>query len=153
MGRLSGPPVSYATTLRSDRPWDVSDGTVYGIRPITPTTRLRDEETGIANNIALGRYVLVLRAMEKSEPKVVAGGQFEPGEWSGWAVLFDYKTQTPLCQSQFQASSSDEAGDRVAHCRQRAIALPHESFRATPPLASGSGRNVTRWLRGRERRR
>jgi hypothetical protein len=112
MARFSGPPVTYATTLRKDRPWDLSDDTVYGLHPIAPTTQLQDYEISNANNIALGRYVLVVRAIEKSEPKVVAGGKFIPGFWSGWAVLFDYDTAAPLCQTKFEATSSDKVKHR-----------------------------------------
>jgi hypothetical protein len=112
MARFSGPPVEYATTLRKDRPWDLSDDTVFGLHPIEKTTRLQDYEISNANNIVLARYVLVVRAIEKSEPKVVTGGKFIQGEWSGWAVLFDYATAKPLCQTRFEATSSDKVKHR-----------------------------------------
>jgi len=110
--RFSGPPVKYASTLRKDRPWDLSDDTVYDLHPVAKDAYLQDYEISNANNIVLGKYVLVLRVIEKSEPKVISGGKFIQGDWSGWAVLFDYKTATPLCQTRFEASSSDSVKHR-----------------------------------------
>jgi hypothetical protein len=112
MARFSGPPVTYATTLRKDRPWDLSDDTVFGLHPISKDTRLQDYEISNANNIVLAKYVLVVRAIEKNEPKVVSGGKFIEGDWSGWAILFDYTTAKPLCRMQFAATSSDKVKHR-----------------------------------------
>lgn len=94
--------------LRSEEPWNFSDDTIFGFH--RPEEGVSDQDLEFSTNDAeilkKGRYVLVVRATEKTPPTFPAPGEFVSGSFDGWAVLFDLASGKRLCQARVEAENS-----------------------------------------------